>query len=100
MEEELSSEITAGLHVVDDELLGLGESQPLGVVLALVVGLCDRQRAEGGVTQLTVVVLRGQDDPGGPPVQRLQTRGRAGRRVTEAAVQIIFIDYLRWFTLC
>lgn len=53
-------------------LLGLGESQLLGVILALVVGLRHRQRTEGGVAQLAVVVLCGQDDPGGPFIQRLQ----------------------------
>lgn len=58
--------------LVSGVLLGLGESQLLGVVLALVVGLCHRQRTEGGVTQLAVVILCGQDDPGGSFIQRLQ----------------------------
>ena len=44
------------------------------MVLAVVVGLSDGQRAERGVTQLTVVVLCGQDDPRGPLVQRLQAQ--------------------------
>lgn len=51
--------------------MGLGEAQLLGMVLALIVGLRHRQRTEGGITQLAVVVLCGQDDPGGSFIQRL-----------------------------
>ena len=64
------------LHVIR-VLLGLSEPQFLGVVLALVVGLCDCRRTEGGVTQLTIVVLCGQDDPGRPLIQRLPTQDKA-----------------------
>lgn len=64
------------LHV-SGVLLGLGESQFLGVVLALIVGLCNCQWTEGGVTQLTIVVLCGQDDPGCPFIQRLRERDKA-----------------------
>lgn len=65
---------------VSGVLLGLGESQLLGVVLALVVGLRHRQRTEGGVAQLAVVVLCGQDDPCGPFVQRLRDTANTKQR--------------------
>lgn len=43
--------------------LSFGQTKSLGVVLPLVVRLCHRGGAEGGVTQLTVVILCGQDHP-------------------------------------
>ena len=67
-------------------LLGLGQPQPLGVVLPLVVSLCHGRGAEGGVAQLTVVVLCGQDHPSGPFerqwhwLAREEEGGRQGRR--------------------
>lgn len=54
--------------------MGFSEPQFLGVVLALVVCLSDGQRTERGITQLTVVVLCGQDDPGCPFIQSLWTQ--------------------------
>ena len=55
-------------------LLGLSEPEPLGVILALVMGVCHSGGAEGRVTQLAVVVLRGQDDPAGALEGRLRER--------------------------
>lgn len=48
-------------HLRERVTLSFRQTKSLGVVLALVVGLCHRRRAEGGVAQLTVVILCGQD---------------------------------------
>lgn len=65
------------LHV-SGVLLSLSEPQLLGVVLALIVCLSDCQRAERGITQLTVVIFCGQDDAGRPFIQGLWTQDKAG----------------------
>lgn len=43
--------------------LSFGQTESLGMVLPLVVRLCHGRGAEGGIAQLTVVILCSQDHP-------------------------------------
>lgn len=60
-------------------MLGLGKPYPFGMVLALVMSMGYSGGAEGGITQLAVVILCGQDDPAGADKGRLQWRKSKAR---------------------
>lgn len=72
-------------------MLGLGKPDPFGMVLALVMSMGDSGGAEGGIAQLAVVVLCGQDDPTGADKGRLQW-GRSNARLALITISLVSLN--------
>lgn len=72
-------------------MLGLGKAYPFGMVLALVMSMGYSRGAEGGITQLAVVVLCGQDDPAGADKRRLQW-GRSDTRLALITIALVSLN--------
>lgn len=72
-------------------MLGLDKPYTFGMVLALVMSMGYSGGAEGGITQLAVVILCGQDDPAGADKGRLQW-GRSNARLALITIVLVSLN--------